>query len=1029
MSDDGGTEIRGGGSPARAGFEIGTQIGSYRIDARLGEGGMGVVYRATDTKLSREVAIKVLGDHLFDANARRRFQREAQMASALNHPHILTVYDVGEHADRQYLVTELVDGGTLQDWAHAEPHRWRPIVELMLGVADALAAAHDASILHRDVKPANILITKSGYAKLADFGLARLVEDDQARAHSARHTATGAVVGTAAYMSPEQALGRKLDARSDIFTFGVVLYELLAGRHPFAGESDIVMLQGVIHSQPPPLPDEIPEALRSVVDKALEKEPADRYQSMRELVVDLRRIARKSATDRAPIAPNLRRARARWIPWIAVSLTALALVAALVARRAPDVGPAEASEFVILPPDGTAFASSSLVSNNALSPDGRQIAFVAVGTDGTSRLWVRPLASVTAKPVPDTDGAAAPFWSPDGRSLGFFARGQLRRIDTTGGSAQVLADAGSPRGGAWSPTGVIVYAPQLGPLLSVPASGGHPTPVTRLQPGAIAHRFPSFLPDGKHFVYSTFRGPTDADVQIGSLDSIDAKPLLAGAALARYAEPGYLLFIRGSSLLAQRLDAATLTVSGDPMLVAENVPRQMSTSQNGLLIYQPGGETRTQLLWTERSGRPAGVAAPAAAYGRLALSPDGTRVAFDRPGSTNLQDVWILDLQRSITSRLTFATSLANVPIWSPDGRYVAFASQRAGGLDIYRHAANLTGTDELVVQLDAAPIMFPSDWSADGKFLTYYRTAAGGKLVEWTLPIGGGDPIELPHEAYSQSQGQFSPDGKWLAYVSDESGLPQVFVQSFPERGGKWQVSGRRRHAAALVTRRQGALLPRPGPQAHGRDSRRERRVRGARHRAAVRDDVGLRRRSPNVCRRSRRALPAERAARDLERAAHRRAELDRAAEEVTRGAQRPASRSVPAARADAHVAVVADRHADADADADVARAARERQHRDQQREHGRDSNRSTHHRSPAHCATFWSTNSAPVGSVTSAIVPSRSRGDAGATTAPPSASTRPIAATGLSTPKYVSQTGFASVGFLRSPARLLPPSVSIVY
>ncbi len=337
---------------------------------------------------------------------------------------------------------------------------------------------------------------------------------------------------------------------------------------------------------------------------------------------------------------------------------------------------------------------------------------------------------------------------------------------------------------------MIVYAPQLGPLLSVPASGGHPTPVTRLQPGAIAHGFPSFLPDGKHFVYSTFRGPTDADVQIGSLDSIDAKPLLAGAALARYAEPGYLLFIRGSSLLAQRLDAATLTVSGDPMLVAENVPRQVSTSQNGLLIYQPGGETRTQLLWTDRSGRPAGVAAPAAAYGRLALSPDGTRVAFDRPGSTNLQDVWILDLQRSITSRLTFATSLANVPIWSPDGRYVAFASQRAGGLDIYRHAANLTGTDELVVQLDAAPIMFPSDWSADGKFLTYYRTAAGGKLVEWTLPIGGGDPIELPHEAYSQSQGQFSPDGKWLAYVSDESGLPQVFVQSFPERGGKWQVS-----------------------------------------------------------------------------------------------------------------------------------------------------------------------------------------------------------------------------------------------
>ena len=255
MSDDGGTAIRGRGSPARGGFEIGTQVGSYRIDARLGEGGMGVVYRATDTKLSRPVAIKFLADNLFDANARRRFQREAQMASALNHPHIVTVYDVGEYADRQYIVTELVDGGTLQDWADAEPHRWRPIVELMVGVADALAAAHAASILHRDIKPTNILISKNGYAKLADFGLAKLVEDaDSARASTGRHTATGAVVGTAAYMSPEQALGRPLDARSDIFTFGVVLYELLAGRHPFAGETDIVMLQSVIHVAPASLP-------------------------------------------------------------------------------------------------------------------------------------------------------------------------------------------------------------------------------------------------------------------------------------------------------------------------------------------------------------------------------------------------------------------------------------------------------------------------------------------------------------------------------------------------------------------------------------------------------------------------------------------------------------------------------------------------------------------------------------------------------------------------------------------------------
>jgi serine/threonine protein kinase/Tol biopolymer transport system component len=789
MSDHGGTEIRGRASPASGGFEIGSQVGSYRIDARLGEGGMGVVYRATDTKLNREVAIKVLGDHLFDANARRRFQREAQMASALNHPHILTVYDVGEHADRQYLVTELVDGGTLQDWAQAEPHRWRAVVELLVGVADALAAAHDASILHRDVKPANILITKNGYAKLADFGLARLVEDDETRARGTRHTATGAVVGTAAYMSPEQALGRKLDARSDIFTFGVVLYELLAGRHPFASESDVVMLQAVIHSPPPPLPDEIPEALQTVVDKSLEKEPSDRYQSMRELVVDLRRIARKSATDRTPLAPRTTLRLRAWIPWLAVSLTAVALVVALFARRAPEAGPVEASEFVILPPDGTAFVSGRYFSNVAMSPDGRKLAFVAAATDGTQRIWIRPLGSVTAKPLADTDGASGPFWSPDGRSLAFFARGQLRRIDISGGSAQVLADAAFPLGGAWSSTGVIVYSPQVGsPLLSVPASGGETTPVTTLSHPRVLR--PSFLPDGRHFVYAAFTDATRTDLEIGSLESMEIKPLLAGAAYAGYAEPGYLLFMRGTSLLAQRFDTARLTLNGDPTLVRENVqPGAVQASLNGVLIYQPGGETRTQLLWTDRSGRPAGIAAPAGEYSNVALSSDGTRVAFNRAASGR-QDVWIVDLQRGITSRLTFATGFANVPIWSPDSRYVAFASQQEGGLDIYWHASNLTGTDERVLQLNAQPIMYPSDWSADGKYLTYYRTSAAGKLVEWAVAIGGGDPVELPHEEYNQSQGQFSPDGKWLAYVSDESGMSQVYVQSFPERGGKWQVS-----------------------------------------------------------------------------------------------------------------------------------------------------------------------------------------------------------------------------------------------
>jgi serine/threonine protein kinase/Tol biopolymer transport system component len=785
MSDDSGTEIRG--KRGSGGFEIGTQVGSYRIDARLGEGGMGVVYRATDTKLSREVAIKVLGDHLFDANARRRFQREAQMASSLNHPHILTVYDVGEHADRQYLVTELVDGGTLQDWAHAEPHRWRPIVELMLGVADALAAAHEASILHRDVKPANILITKNGYAKLADFGLARLVEDDEARAHGARHTATGAVVGTAAYMSPEQALGRKLDARSDIFTFGVVLYELLADRHPFAGESDIVMLQAVIHTQQPPLSDQIPEALRSVVEKALEKEPSDRYQSMRELVVDLRRIARKSATDRAPVAPKPTPRSRAWIPWLAASVTALALVAALVARRAPEP-PAAASEFAILPPEGTSFVSALGNVQAALSADGRQLAFVAVGADGASRLWVQPIGSLAARPLADTDGANGPFWSPDGRSLGFFAHGQLLRIDASGGSAQVLADAPQHLGGSWSRTGVIVYSAGAGtPLLSISASGGTPTTVTKIRKGTLAHMGPKLLPDGRHFTYQAFDGPSAINIEVGSLDGSDAKPLVAGAN-SLYAEPGYLLFARGGALMAQRFDPATLTLSGDPAPLLEGIGF-VAASGNGALVYQRSVETRTQLVWVDRSGRAVGIAAPAAEYGNIALSSDGTRVAFDRQPPASAVDVWILDLQRGVTSRLTFAKTAADAPLWSPDGHYVAFASLQELGVGIYRRASNLTGAEELVLKRDVSTGILPSDWSADGKYLIYDLATPRGKLDEWVLPVGG-KPMELLHEPYAESQGQFSPDGKWLAYVSDESGSPQIYVQSFPALGAKLQVS-----------------------------------------------------------------------------------------------------------------------------------------------------------------------------------------------------------------------------------------------
>jgi serine/threonine protein kinase len=788
-------ETKIGDSPkSNAGIEVGTLVGSYRIDARLGEGGMGVVYRATDTKLSRPVAIKFLADNLFDANARRRFQREAQMASGLNHPHILTVYDVGEYADRQYLVTELVDGGTLQDWAHTEPHRWRQVVELMVGVADALAAAHAANILHRDVKPTNILISKNGYAKLADFGLAKLVEDsDSARASGGRHTATGAVVGTAAYMSPEQAMGRPLDARSDIFTFGVVLHELLAGRHPFAGETDIVMLQSVIHAAPAPLPDEIPEALKTVVDKALEKDPAERYQTMRDLVVDLRRIARRSSASLPQAKPAPRRA-APWVAWgiASTAVAALAVVAFGALRRAP-VAPGERIELTILAPDGATFGGSTFGSASlALSSDGRRLVFPATGKDGIPRLWLRELSSLAARPLSGTENGGLPFWSPDGRSLGFFSGGKLRRIDVAGGSSQVLADAQFALGGAWAADGTIIYSAGPGPLLRISAAGGTPAPVTQPDPGFAGHVLPQLLPDGRHILFSAVRDLVDTAIMVASLDSPGATTLISHVQPGSfYAAPGYLLFSRDGVLMAQPFDAARLALRGDAVPIVDGIVDAYSASQNGTLIYRRGGSESgvSEIVWRDRSGASLGAAAPAGSYGDVALSADGTRLAFDRTGAATWPDVWLMELQRGVISRFTFGPKGNLWPLWAPDGRTIAFASGEPGAVVLSRRAANSSRPAEPLIDLHAEGK--PLDWSPDGRLLAYGQSDPKTLGDVWVLPLDGdGKPFALLHEPYDEGLAQFSPDGRWIAYVSNESGVAQVYVQSFPELTGKWQIS-----------------------------------------------------------------------------------------------------------------------------------------------------------------------------------------------------------------------------------------------
>jgi serine/threonine protein kinase len=511
---------------APLGLSVGTVIGTYRIDALLGRGGTGVVYRATDTKLQRPVAIKFLADQSADPAAPLRFQREAQLASSLNHPHILTVYDVGDYASRHYIVTEWVDGGTLCDWA-ADRHAWRKVVELLSGIADALAAAHAANILHRDVKPANILLNRNGYAKLADFGLAKLAADTGADSAGLEigHTATGVVIGTIAYMSPEQAAGKPLDERSDIFSFGVVLYELLAGARPFAGETAIELLRNVMNGAVPPLQSDLPEALRLIVDKALARDPDERYQSMREMVVDLRRLLRRTTSGPPALPPpsEAPAARNRWrIGWYAVPLVVLGIVGAALFRPVPQT-PASVGVHEVRFELATTAPTDPV--SLALSPDGQTLVFEAV-SDGQSKLWLRSLASLLSRPLSGTESGSFPFWSPDSRSIGFFADGKVKRIDLDNGVVRTLADASIGRGGTWGPDDTIVFSPGTNdPLFTVSALGGKPNPLTRLGATQAGHRFPQFLPDGKHILYYATGSPDSRGVMVAAVDGSETRRL------------------------------------------------------------------------------------------------------------------------------------------------------------------------------------------------------------------------------------------------------------------------------------------------------------------------------------------------------------------------------------------------------------------------------------------------------------------------------------------------------------------------
>jgi eukaryotic-like serine/threonine-protein kinase len=791
-------------------LQSGSLIGPYRIEGLLGEGGMGVVYRAFDPKLQRPVAVKLLPD-LADAVARQRFQREARTVTALNHPHILTVYDVGEFEGRQYLVTELVDGGTLRSWAAAEKRSWRQIIDVLVGVADGLATAHEAGIIHRDIKPENILIATNGYAKLADFGLAKLFQrgrDDTSAQIAPTHP--GLIAGTVGYMSPEQASGKTVDARSDIFSFGAVLYELFAGQRPFSGQSELEELRRIVHGTPEPLGGETPLPLRMVVEKTLEKDPADRYQTTRELVVDLRRASRQSgsgyaAETRSPtdisdgsfLSRKVRsswRAAAFWFIGGAGFATAVTL--AVIQPRQP---PAASGAIRVQIPPGVRLTESSAFS---ISPDGRHIVFAGTGDESVVRLWIRSMDAPTVRPLSGTEALAGRlppmFWSPDSRFVAFYAAGQLKKVDVRGGAPQKVCDLpGLAVGGAWNRDDVIIVGSPGGGLMRCAASGGTASVVTRLDSsrGESGHAFPFFLPDGRHFLYLRVsrNAPENSGVYLraletGSEDSADRRTLATpfGAAYVPdvASRVGRILFVRDAALYAQPFDERRLELSGNAVRVAEPIGSFLdgaffAASTNGIIVFKGPDEDR-QLTWFDRRGKIIGRASEPGRYRGLTLDSSGTRALVVKhvDGATVDQDLWLVEPTDSRLSRLTFDSRLEDSPVWSHDDSRFFFTA--GGGIGPLFEQSSRGPNAELLLKTGEHNV--PSSASPDGRFLLYTAVSVGPTRLDlWVLPLEGErKPFPFLRRPFDQRGGQFSPDGRWVAYVSNESGRDEVLVRPF---------------------------------------------------------------------------------------------------------------------------------------------------------------------------------------------------------------------------------------------------------
>ncbi len=786
----------------------GTRLGPYEILSPAGAGGMGEVYRARDTRLDRTVAIKVLPTHLAaNPDLKQRFEREARAVSSLSHPNICTLHDIGHQSGVDFLVLEYLEGETLDRRLTKGPVPLEELLRCAVQMADALEKAHRQGIIHRDLKPANIMLTKSG-TKLLDFGLAKLKDEPvpvaaaltEMTAEARKLTQEGTILGTFQYMAPEQLEGAEADARTDIFAFGAVLYEMATGRAAFAGRTKASLIAAILSADPKPastLAPTTPPALDRLVKTCLAKDPDERFQTAHDVKLQLQWIAEagSQAGVAAPVAA--RRKNRERLAWVTAGV--LLLLAALFGTgfflRAPKPAPVVRSS-INLPPQTRLFYDAPF----ALSPDGRRLAFVASGPDAKFMLWVRPLDSLTVQALAGTEGAQYPFWSPDSRFVGFFADGKLKKIDVSGGPAQTICDAEDGRGGAWSRDGVILFAP--GPFTAidrVSASGGTPTPVTTPENLGTSHRWPSFLPDGRHFLFfSGASGPKDG-IYVAALDSKEVSLVAKEETSGIYVEPGYLLFLREASLMAQPFDLGRHRVNGDAVPVAEHVHYiavrwngSFTVSSNGFLLYQGGGSTenKAQLTWFDRTGKQLGTLGEPAALADIRLSPDGSKVLADRPGAQGSLNLWMYDAARGIASRFTFSTSVDESAVWSPDGKQVVFTSNRQGNFSLYLKPSSGTGGEQVLLAGEGDK--FATDWSPDGRFIVYnYHGPTSKKRDLWILPLTGDrKPYPFLATEADEAEAAFSPDGRWLAYLSDESGREELYVVPFPGSGGKWQIS-----------------------------------------------------------------------------------------------------------------------------------------------------------------------------------------------------------------------------------------------